>query len=866
MVAFPTLGSRPSSSSTAANTPGCIGSPWASSIWSNGGLPNAFDTKARSNNGNGSTTKSGSGLLADSSVPDASSHTLAQQRQDAFRNSAQNTFGSAQPQIIIQHPPNAVYGTGFGRNAATSSSKAPVNLNSTSRSGFDNFAASTAFYGADTPPNVYTKFDRPSVSQSLRQAGADHSTWAEPPTNLTFGSATQTALPAPRNNSFSDSRNGNESKALSTLNYTHASQQEFTPANSSRVLVKSQLPAQADSFIPQFGQLSLDNGRRDSIGRRLGTNVDANFVPAGQHSNYSNGYSTARDYDASAYYPTNSFQSSRHASQYSIHDMQNMNYQFDPNSSCYDFQYDQRLAQPQCYSTDGRRDSVHGRDMQLYNCVATALQNANGRTINQNELMYAMQRDPNVMQLMMSLSGQYNGYTHVPHNMVLVNGTTAMYGSGHSPHMVGHNPRTIIHELAPGSGIRSVVLDDFITSLPKHSKRWELKDVYGHIVEFCGDRDPSKFLQTKLETANSEEKERVFNEVLPNALQLMKDCFGNYVIQKLFEHCDQKQKKTLADKMKGHVVELSNSQYGCRVVQKALEHILIDQQAELVSELEHNVLDCVRNNNGNHVVQVAIVQCPSSTIRFIVQALKGQVFDLASHGYGCRVIQRCLEKCLPADKRAIMDELKDGITYLIPEQYGNYVVQHIVEHGAAEDRELVLNTVRRNLRAFSCNRYASNVVEKCVMFSNDHWRRRILESLILEPRREGKSLIFTLVCDQFGNYVIQKLLDHLNEPDYGLLLEHLQPELRGARNTNCGKQVMAIEKKMHRYGPRGYALHCQHRIGSCSHLTGSATPSLTTDSRSVQTSYPPSYNGDATEGATNSRKGSEPSSEASVTA
>lgn len=750
MIAFPTLGSRTSSSSTAANTTGCIGAPWASNIWGNGGF--TFD-KARPNNSDGLTTKTGSGLLADSSVPDASNHALSQIRQD-FQNNAQKKFGSAQPQITAQQPSNFVSGTGMNRNAATFSSKAPVNLSSTSRSGFDNVAASSAFYSADAPPNVYTKFDRPSVSQPLPPFG---NAWAEPSANTSFSSTTQSALSGSRNNSLFGSRHGSEPSAFPTVNYLRGSQQDFTPASSSRVLAKNQLPAQADAFIPQFGQLSLDNDRKGPRGRRLGSNKDVNFAPVGHYSTSSNELSIAAHYDVNAYYQPSSFQAPRHASQYSIHDTQNLDYQFDSNSQYYDCQYDQRLAQSQSYTTDSRRDSVHGWDLQLYNCVATALQNANGRAINQNELMYAMQRDPNVMQLVMSLSSQYNGYAHVPHITALTNGNPTMLGNSHSPHMVGHNPRTIIHELAPGSGIRSVVLDDFILTQSRHSsKRWELKDVYGHIVEFCGDRDPSKFLQTKLETANSEEKEHVFNEVLPNALRLMKDCFGNYVIQKLFEHCDQKQKKTLADKMKGHVVELSNSQYGCRVVQKALEHILIDQQAELVSELEHNVLDCVRNNNGNHVVQVAIVQCPSSTIRFIVQALKGQVFDLAGHGYGCRVIQRCLEKCLPADKRAIMDELKDGIAYLIPEQYGNYVVQHIVEHGAEEDRELVLTVVRRNLRAFSCNRYASNVVEKCVMFSNDHWRRCILESLLYYPRREGKSLISTLVCDQFGNYVVRR--------------------------------------------------------------------------------------------------------------
>lgn len=60
----------------------------------------------------------------------------------------------------------------------------------------------------------------------------------------------------------------------------------------------------------------------------------------------------------------------------------------------------------------------------------------------------------------------------------------------------------------------------------------------------------------------------VFEEILPNALQLMTDVFGNYVLQKFFEHGNQSQKTILAKQMEGHVVSLSLQMYGCRVVQK----------------------------------------------------------------------------------------------------------------------------------------------------------------------------------------------------------------------------------------------------------------------------------------------------------
>lgn len=87
-------------------------------------------------------------------------------------------------------------------------------------------------------------------------------------------------------------------------------------------------------------------------------------------------------------------------------------------------------------------------------------------------------------------------------------------------------------------------------------------------MEFSGDQHGSRFIQQKLETANSDEKDIVFAEIRPNSLQLMTDVFGNYVIQKFFEHGNQLQKSILAKQMEGHVLTLSLQMYGCRVVQK----------------------------------------------------------------------------------------------------------------------------------------------------------------------------------------------------------------------------------------------------------------------------------------------------------
>lgn len=49
-------------------------------------------------------------------------------------------------------------------------------------------------------------------------------------------------------------------------------------------------------------------------------------------------------------------------------------------------------------------------------------------------------------------------------------------------------------------------------------------------MEFSGDQHGSRFIQQKIETASSEEKQIIFDEIVPdNTLQLVQDVFGNYV-------------------------------------------------------------------------------------------------------------------------------------------------------------------------------------------------------------------------------------------------------------------------------------------------------------------------------------------------
>ena len=335
-------------------------------------------------------------------------------------------------------------------------------------------------------------------------------------------------------------------------------------------------------------------------------------------------------------------------------------------------------------------------------------------------------------------------------------------------------PRGPARDQDLGHGVRSLCLEEFRNNIKSNSRRYELKEIYNYVVEFSGDQHGSRFIQQKLETANSDEKDQIFREIQPNALQLMTDVFGNYVIQKLFEHGNQIQKKILAESMKGRVNELSLQMYGCRVVQKALEHVLADQQAMLVKELQVDVLRCVKDQNGNHVVQKAIERCAKEDVQFILDAFRGQVHTLATHPYGCRVIQRMLEYCRSQDQVSILEELFACAQMLIIDQYGNYVVQHVIQHGKPEHRTALIKLVTAQLHALSKHKFASNVVERAFVCGTEEERETMVR-LITEPNADGSSPLHLMMKDQYGNYVIRKFL-HIHLPNCKVM--RLIPEQR----------------------------------------------------------------------------------------
>ncbi|XP_037683852.1 pumilio homolog 1 isoform X12 [Choloepus didactylus] len=340
---------------------------------------------------------------------------------------------------------------------------------------------------------------------------------------------------------------------------------------------------------------------------------------------------------------------------------------------------------------------------------------------------------------------------------------------------------------------RSRLLEDFRNN---RYPNLQLREIAGHIMEFSQDQHGSRFIQLKLERATPAERQLVFNEILQAAYQLMVDVFGNYVIQKFFEFGSLEQKLALAERIRGHVLSLALQMYGCRVIQKALEFIPSDQQVinEMVRELDGHVLKCVKDQNGNHVVQKCIECVQPQSLQFIIDAFKGQVYALSTHPYGCRVIQRILEHCLPDQTLPILEELHQHTEQLVQDQYGNYVIQHVLEHGRPEDKSKIVAEIRGNVLVLSQHKFASNVVEKCVTHAS-RTERAVLIDEVCTMNDGSHSALYTMMKDQYANYVVQKMIDVAEPAQRKIVMHKIRPHIATLRKYTYGKHILAKLEK-----------------------------------------------------------------------
>ena len=263
----------------------------------------------------------------------------------------------------------------------------------------------------------------------------------------------------------------------------------------------------------------------------------------------------------------------------------------------------------------------------------------------------------------------------------------------------------------------SALLDEFKREGKGRSSEWRVHNVSGHILAFCKDQQGSRFIQLRLEAT-------------PNADGTGSggDSAGSLISEK----------QLVLDEILPHAAVLCNDVFGNYVIQKMFEH----------------GTPAMRSRLGQVVTEGGV--------------------HLSTAMYGCRVVQKALQFLDDKGLVKLMSKFEGEVERLIHDQNGNHVIQKCIEvvcskavarndEGLTKLIDFIVNAVLLNLSGLACHGYGCRVVQ------------RMLEHCVGRQKQKALEVIHrdmpTLVDDQFGNYVIQHVLQYGRQEDKNSILQ-----------------------------------------------------------------------------------------------
>ncbi|XP_052180115.1 pumilio homolog 2-like [Diospyros lotus] len=228
------------------------------------------------------------------------------------------------------------------------------------------------------------------------------------------------------------------------------------------------------------------------------------------------------------------------------------------------------------------------------------------------------------------------------------------------------------------------------------------------------------------------------------------DSFASSLLE---EFKSNKTKSFELSEITGHVVEFSADQYGSRFIQQKLETATVEEKNMVFMEIIPQALTLMTDVFGNYVVQKFFEHGMVSQKRELASKLFGNVLTLSLQMYGCRVIQKAIEVVDLDQKIKMVEELDGHVMRCVRDQNGNHVIQKCIECVPEEQIQFIVSTFFDQVVTLSTHPYGCRVVQ------------RILEHC-LDPKTQDKVMdeilgsVSMLAQDQYGNYVVQHVLEH----------------------------------------------------------------------------------------------------------
>ena len=343
---------------------------------------------------------------------------------------------------------------------------------------------------------------------------------------------------------------------------------------------------------------------------------------------------------------------------------------------------------------------------------------------------------------------------------------------------------------------RTITASNLITTTTANNKKIKridpqtyLNESYEYLAHniypLAKDQAGCRFLQKKLEDEPQIATSFFYPAILPYVLPLVKDPFGNYLIQKLCYTLTPEQILQLLKILSTNILDIGANSHGTRVIQHIINFLKTPELIQyFITIIQPHVIPLLKELNGTHIIQKFNTDYPKYS-NIINKIVIDNCESLATHRHGCCVLQKYLDSPDEEMKRNLINSLIDKCLVLIIDQFGNYVMQSVLLLNDVEASNAIASKLVENAAYYSKHKYSSNVVEKCFDYCDDNARKKLINVL------SKAEVMNDLIVDEHGNYVIQKVLACADLKTQNEMLQNIAPMINKLKTLNFGERIIS---------------------------------------------------------------------------
>ena len=322
----------------------------------------------------------------------------------------------------------------------------------------------------------------------------------------------------------------------------------------------------------------------------------------------------------------------------------------------------------------------------------------------------------------------------------------------------------------------------------KMTKKKLLEKNSENLFEYIITQKGSRKAQNLLNKMNEIDVENLLNKLIPNLSLIMTDKYGNYFSKKLIQICTFSQRIKILKNLDNNFIRISKDIYGTHPLQYLIELINMPEEKKIVlNYIINNELELSIDKRGTNVLKKFIISTKNEERNKLDENILNIIDKLIINQYGA-IILICLIKN-SKNKDLIHKTIVEYISnnkplFYIQHPYSNYVIQALLLYTNVEYCEDIIKTISNNYLALSLKKNSNNVVEVLIKCAKSSIIKKIFNDVLYKNNLE------CLINNNYGNYVLEKLIGKLNKEERNMIINKLEESRLKEKISNSIKFLL----------------------------------------------------------------------------